>query len=216
MASVYDIYPNELIELTAERLKSVAEIKAPEWAVFAKTGVCKERPPMKSDWWFTRAAAILRSIYVMGPIGVNKLRTKYGGKQRRGHNMPHFKKGSGSVIRKCIQQLEKAGLIKSIEKGKHKGRIITPKGRSFLDKIAGEIAKTKPKPKIVRVEKVIEEIKQEISQSAVQVKKPRAPRKKKEAPKTEQTAETPKEIKEEPKQEQKIEAPKETPKTEAQ
>ena len=210
MASVYDIYPNELIELAAERLKSVAEIKAPEWAVFAKTGVQKERPPMKTDWWFTRAAAILRSIYVMGPIGVNKLRTKYGGKQRRGHNMPHFKKGSGSVIRKCIQQLEKAGLVKNIEKGKHKGRIITPKGRSFLDKIAGEIAKTKPKPKIVRAEKVVEQITQE-QPAAVPAKKPRAPRKKKEAAKPEQKAEVSSLHSETSK-----EAPKEIPKTEAQ
>jgi small subunit ribosomal protein S19e len=208
MASVYDIYPNELIELTAERLKSVAEIKAPEWAVFAKTGVCKERPPMKTDWWFTRAAAILRSIYVMGPIGVNKLRTKYGGKQRRGHNMPHFKKGSGNVIRKCIQQLEKAGLIKNVEKGKHKGRIITGKGKSFLDKIAGEIAKTKPRPKIERAENIVEQITQPEQPAVTQTppaKKPRAPRKKK--------ADAVKEV---PKEASSPETPKEAPKPEAQ
>jgi ribosomal protein S19E (S16A) len=34
-----------------------------------------------------------------------------------------------------LQQLEKDGLIKYDEKGVHKGRIITPKGKSFLDKM---------------------------------------------------------------------------------
>ena len=94
-----------------------------------------------------RAAAVLRSVYMLGPIGVSKLRTKYGGKKRRGHKMSHFRKGSGNVIRKLLQQLEKAGLIKFVEKGVHKGRIITPKGMSILDKTAISISKSKPKPK---------------------------------------------------------------------
>ena len=132
-------------EKTAEKLKGFEEIKAPEWSLFVKTGPHKERPPMDNDWWFFRAAAILRSVYRLGPIGVNKLRTKYGGKKRRGHQPPTFKKGSGNIIRKCLQQLEKAGLIKNIEKGQHKGRVLTPKGISLLDKTAGEILKTKPK-----------------------------------------------------------------------
>ena len=146
MASVYDVYPNELIEKAAEQLKKIPEIKAPEWAGFVKTGRHKQRPPVDVDWWYARAAALLRTVYRMGPIGVNKLKTKYGGKQRRGHKPSKFQKGSGNIIRKCLQQLEKAGLIQNIEKGQHKGRKITAKGASFLDKLAGEIAKTKPKP----------------------------------------------------------------------
>jgi small subunit ribosomal protein S19e len=150
MPTVYDVYPNELIEKTAEQLKKIPEVKPPEWAVFVKTGVHKERPPMELDWWYFRAAAILRSVYRMGPIGVNKLKTKYGGKKRRGHKPAIFKKGSGNIIRKCLQQLEKAGLIKNIEKGKNKGRIMTAKGKSFLDKLAGEIIKSKPKPEAAK------------------------------------------------------------------
>ena len=148
MPTIYDVYPNELIEKAAKQLKEMPEIQPPEWATFVKTGVHKERVPADKDWWYARAAAVLRSVYRLGPIGVNKLKTKYGGKQRRGHKPSRFKKGSGNIIRKCLQQLEKAGLIKNIEKGQHKGRKITPKGISFLDKIAGEIAKSKPKPKI--------------------------------------------------------------------
>jgi small subunit ribosomal protein S19e len=56
-------------------------IKAPEWAIFVKTGVHKERPPIQEDWWQIRAADVLRTIERMGPIGTQKLRTKYGGKK---------------------------------------------------------------------------------------------------------------------------------------
>ena len=118
--SIYDVYPNELIEKVAEELKKIEEIKPPVWTAFAKTGAHRERAPLEKDWWYKRAAAILRSVAVLGPIGVSKLRTKYGGKKRRGHKKPEFRKGSGSVVRKCLQQLEKAGLIKFAERGVHR------------------------------------------------------------------------------------------------
>ncbi len=136
MATIYDVDPNELIEKAAEELKKIKEIEPPVWASYVKTGRHKERPPMKQDWWYTRAAAVLRFIYRVGPIGVSKLRTKYGGKKRRGFKPPHFYRGSGNITRKILQQLEKAGLLKKTEKGTHKGRVTTPKGKSFLDKIA--------------------------------------------------------------------------------
>jgi len=139
--SVYDVNANELVEKAAEELKKVSEIKAPVWAAYAKTGVNKERPPLKNDWWYMRAAALLRSIYVLGPIGVNKLRVKYGSKKNMGHAPDRVYKSSGNIIRKCMQQLEKAGFISEIKVGIHKGRKITPKGKSFLDKIAKQLEK---------------------------------------------------------------------------
>ena len=139
-----DVYPNDLIEKAAEELKKVEAIKPPVWASIAKTGVHKERAPAEKDWWYKRAAAVLRSVYLLGPIGVAKLRLKYGGKKRRGHQPPVFKKGSGSVIRKVLQQLDKAGFTKSVEKGLHKGRIITKEGKLFLNKIAESMPQTQP------------------------------------------------------------------------
>jgi len=162
--AIFDVYPNDLINAAAEELKKLPEFKAPDFAVYAKTGAHKERAPADPEWWHKRVAAVLRSIYVLGPIGVSKLRVKYGGKKRRGHKMPHFKKGSGSVIRKALQQLDKAGFTKFLEKGTRKGRIITPKGKSFLDKIAVRLAKAKPKPKTAKPkpeEKPAEETKEE-------------------------------------------------------
>ena len=134
MATIYDKDANELIAKASEELKKV--IKAPEWAPFVKTGVHKERPPVEKDWFYKRAAAILRSVYIKGPIGTNKLRIKYGGRKNRGYAPEKFYRGSGNIIRKALQQLEEAGLIKKAEKGVHKGRMITPKGKSFLDKLS--------------------------------------------------------------------------------
>ena len=162
MSSIYDVDPNELIEKASEELKKIDEIKAPAWATFVKTGVHKERPPTKQDWWYIRTAAVLRTIYRLGPIGVSKLRTKYGGKRNRGFKTEHHYKGSGNIARKILQQLEKAGFVKQDQKGVHKGRIITGKGKSFLDKIATKIVKgSKPEEKKVKAEEKKVEIKKE-------------------------------------------------------
>ncbi|MFA5394848.1 MAG: 30S ribosomal protein S19e [Methanomicrobiales archaeon] len=132
MTTVYDLPADVLIRKTAEELKAMESVEAPEWAAFAKTGVHKQGPPADEDWWYTRAAAVLRRIYVDGPIGVERLRSFYGGKQNRGSSPDRFRKGSGSVIRKVIQQLEGEGLVENVENG----RKVTPKGRSFLDGVA--------------------------------------------------------------------------------
>lgn len=134
MTSIFDRKPQELIEKAAESLKK--EIAMPEWAKFVKTGRAKERPPVDTEWWYKRAASILRKVYRHGPIGTNKLRSKYGSKKNRGHKPEARYRGSGKIIRVILQQLEKQQLIKQEKKGVHKGRIITPKGKSFLDKIA--------------------------------------------------------------------------------
>lgn len=155
--SIYDVNPNELIEKVAAKLKDVREIKAPEWAVFVKTGHFKQRQPVSREWWHIRSAAVLRSIARLGPIGTSKLRTKYGGKKNRGVAAEHHYKGSGSIIRKILQQLEKAELIKQTQKGVHKGRVLTGKGQSLLDKAALEIYRPVKKEKPVKQEKPAKE-----------------------------------------------------------
>ena len=176
MTTIYDVDINELIEKAAEELKKIKEISPPQWAIFAKTGVHKQRPPIKSDWWYFRCAAILRVVYILGPVGTAKLRVRYGGKKRRGYQPPTFKKGSGSVIRKALQQLEKAGLIFQAVKKGHKGRIITPKGKSLMDKVASSIVQKSPK-------------KEAAAQPAAEEKKPEAKEIKKEKPKEEKKQE---------------------------
>ena len=162
MTTMYDADSQELITKAAEELKKIPEIKPPEWAPFVKTGMHKERPPVKNDWWYSRTASVLRAVYRLGPVGVSKLRAKYGGKKNRGHKKEHFYKGSGNILRKALQQLEKAGFVKFAEKGVHKGRVVTPKGKSFLDRIASQIQGTNPKQEPKALEKA--EIKHEVAE----------------------------------------------------
>ena len=122
MVTVFDVEPNAFIEELKEELKKFPEIKPPEWAKFVKTGSFKERPPVQEDWWYIRAAAILRYIYVYGkPIGVERLRRKYGGAKRHMHKPGKKAKASGKIIRTILQQLEKAGFVTKVLEGKGKG-----------------------------------------------------------------------------------------------
>jgi small subunit ribosomal protein S19e len=132
MTTVFDIPAELLIRKVAEELKEKPEIQAPSWAEFVKTGVHKQMPPENTDWWHLRAAAVLRRVYVDGPVGVERIRTVYGGAQNRGSRPSRFRKGSGSIARKIFQQLEAAGLLEKAAGG----RTVSPAGRSFLDRTA--------------------------------------------------------------------------------
>lgn len=164
MANVYDVDQTELVEKTAVELQQIEEMNPPEWAIFVKTGAHKERAPLKKDWWYYRSASVLRIVYRLGPIGVSKLRTKYGGKKNRGVKPGKFYRASGNVLRKVLQQLQKSGLVEESKDKKRKGRIISGKGKSLLDKTASKIANFGAKPKKVapkKEEKPVEEKKEE-------------------------------------------------------
>lgn len=170
MPKSMEVNPSELIEKVSGELEKEADIKAPEWATFAKTGMSKERPPVEEGWWHVRAAAVLRSVAKLGPVGVSKLRVKYGSKKNRGHKPERFYKGSGSIARKVLQQLEKAGLVKQSAKGSHKGRIITQKAAALMNKAAVEIDKkrsvARPSEKPVKESKVNKKQDKQPAQSA--------------------------------------------------
>jgi len=146
----------KLVIALSSELKSFIEM--PEWAKFAKTGAHRETLPKNPDWWFIRAASILRVINNKGPVGVGKLRTRYGGRKNRGVRPDRFALASGKVIRTILQQLETAELIKKAKVGTHKGRISTPKGVSILAKAAKSIDTSK-KAKPAKTTKVEEKAK---------------------------------------------------------
>ncbi len=133
---VRDVPAGKLIDKVTQELKKFEELKPPEWSFYVKTGVHKERPPNQPDWWYVRAASILRRIYLEGPVGVSRLRTRYGGRKNRGSAPEHFRRGGGKIIRTILQQLESAGFIKRVEK---EGRKITRRGVEFLEKISNDV-----------------------------------------------------------------------------
>lgn len=151
MANVKDVPAQIMIAEIAKDLKDNKKVKAPEFTKFVKTGCSRENAPQDKDWWVVRMASILRKVAINDKTTVNSLRTYYGGKKNRGVKPEEFRKAGGKIIRVCLQDLEKLGFVsKSDEK---KGRIITPAGQKYLDKMATEISKDLDKFKIVKKEK---------------------------------------------------------------
>jgi len=83
MTTVYDAIPDHLIRKVAEELRKRKEITPPDWAAFAKTGAHKEMPPEDPDWWYVRVAAVLRRVYVDGPLGVERMRSWFKSREDR-------------------------------------------------------------------------------------------------------------------------------------
>jgi small subunit ribosomal protein S19e len=139
MVTALEVPADLLIERVAAKLREMPQIRPPAWAYYVKTGVHKERPPEDPDWWYYRAASLLRKLYKRGtPVGIERLRTAYGGRVNRGVAPEHFAKAGGSSIRKILQQLERAGLVRRV---RGRGRVLTEKGYSLLDNTAYEILK---------------------------------------------------------------------------
>jgi len=136
MVTVYDVPAEKLILKAAEKLKNNSLIVPPEWAEYARTGRHTEKAPSQEDWWFTRAASVLRKIYVKGPMGSSRLAAEYGGYADKGSKPNRAVKGSRNIARKCMMQLESAGFL--VSKGKE-GRAISPSGMSLLDNAAKEV-----------------------------------------------------------------------------
>jgi small subunit ribosomal protein S19e len=138
--AIYDLSPQEYNLKLAEALKGIPEFKEPEWAKFVKSSPSKERPIEDVDFWYKRAASILRQIYKKKIVGVNRLRTRYGSKKNRGMKPERFVKAGGKIIRTILQQADKAGLTETIKeiKGtreKRPGRKLTEKGKKFLEEL---------------------------------------------------------------------------------
>lgn len=63
MVTALEVPADRLIEKLAKYLKeNVPNVKPPPWSIFAKTACYKERVPENPDWWYVRAASILRKL----------------------------------------------------------------------------------------------------------------------------------------------------------
>jgi small subunit ribosomal protein S19e len=140
---VYDTNVQEYNIKLANALREIPEFKEPEWVKFVKSGPSRQRPIEDKDFWHKRAASILRQIYKKKIVGVNRLRTRYGGKISRGYKPEEFRKSGGKIIRTILQQSDKAGfteIAKTVKgvKSKRPGRQLTEKGKKFMESIKWE------------------------------------------------------------------------------
>lgn len=89
-------------------------------------------PPQDIDWFYVRAAAVARAVYLRKTIGVGRLRKIHGTSKNRGARPSKHVNASGSVDRKVLQSLEKINIVEiDEEKG---GRRITQAGQRDLDR----------------------------------------------------------------------------------
>jgi len=127
-----------ITSLAAYLRENVKEVSPPAWSRYTKTGPQVSRVPSQNDFWYTRCASLLRRLYVDGPVGIERLRSAYSERTKKGMMNEHSVKAGGSSIRKALQQLEAAGLV---SKASPKGRALTDKGISAVDRVAYKIMK---------------------------------------------------------------------------
>jgi small subunit ribosomal protein S19e len=139
LTTPHDVPVQQFIEKLAKYLKeNIDQVQPPTWVAFAKTGSHVEKQPQNPDWWYIRAASILRKVYAHQPIGLEKLRSDYGGRKGFRVTPDHASKAGGNNIRKILQQLEKAELVQTAVP---QGRKMSPKGRKLLQEVADDLHK---------------------------------------------------------------------------
>jgi small subunit ribosomal protein S19e len=135
MVSVHDVPSDKLITALAEQMKGVPGVEEPDWARYVKTGSHAERPPSSRDWWFTRAASLMRKLYLHGPVGLGDLERAYGGSKALHYHPKHHRDAGGSSVRMILKQLEQADLVAKTPKG----RVLSSKGRGMIDKVSNDL-----------------------------------------------------------------------------
>jgi len=111
-------------------------LKVPAFVEIVKTSKAKEIGPIDPDWYYIRAAAVARHVYLRPNTGVGAIRKIYGGAKNNGTRPSHFVKGSASVARKVLQSLEGVKIVATDTNG---GRTLTSTGRRDMDRIALQV-----------------------------------------------------------------------------
>ena len=136
--TVRDVPAPKFIAAYTEVLKNNDKFHVPKWADLVKTGVHKELAPYDPDWYFVRAAAIVRKIYLEPGTGVGTLQKRFGGGFRRGARPTHHRDCSGGIIRNILITLDDLKITEKTAKG---GRKISRVGQQALDLVAGQVAR---------------------------------------------------------------------------
>ena len=107
--TVKDVSPNDFVIAYAAHLKRIGKIEVPKWTDLVKTGSFKELAPYDPDWYYVRAAAIARRVYIRGGVGVGAFKKVFGGRKHRGTCREHFATGSGTPRLAALLQGRGAG-----------------------------------------------------------------------------------------------------------
>ncbi len=137
-----DVSANDFIAAYALYLKKNDKIQQAKWTEFVKTSTAKELAPVSEDWLYIRAAAVARRVYLTGHKGVTQLSHMMGGNKRWGTRRNKHSSCGSKIIRFCLQELERIGVVKKDKKHdlKKKSRVISSQGQADLNQIATQVA----------------------------------------------------------------------------
>ncbi len=136
--TVRDVRADKFIAAYSEVLKNNDKFIVPKWVDLVKTGVSKELAPYDPDWYYVRAAAIARKVYLRQGTGVQDLAKRFGGNYRRGAAPERHQDAARGLIRTILLSLDQLNITEKTSKG---GRKITRTGQQALDLIAGQVAR---------------------------------------------------------------------------
>ena len=68
-----DVPAEPWIKAYADYLKKSQRISLPQWVDLVKTGNGREVVPNDEDWFYVRAAAVVRKVYLRPQLGVGRM-----------------------------------------------------------------------------------------------------------------------------------------------
>lgn len=131
-----DVSYSDFIRIYAAHLKKAGKIELPPYLDLIKTGLSRELAPQDPDFYYHRCASLVRHLYIHPHEGVKGMAKHYGRKYRRGVRPDHRRNGAKGIIRHCLQQLEKIGVV---EQSHVQGRQLSKEGQRDCDRIAQQI-----------------------------------------------------------------------------
>lgn len=138
ITSLRDVSASEFITAYSQHLKKSGRLELPEWVDYVKTGRSREMPPIDPDWYYVRAASIVRKIYLNAGLGIGALAHWYGKADSTGRRQ-HHRRASRKILRHILIGLEHQGIVEKLEDG---GRRVTPEGQRDLDTVARAVVTT--------------------------------------------------------------------------
>lgn len=132
-ATVRDVPAYKWVKAMASQFKREGKLQVPNIAELVKTSHGRERAPQNADWYYLRAAAVLRHIYLRPGNGYGGLAKAFAIKKNNGSKPERTTKAATGPLHWACKSLEG---LKLIAKGKGHGRVVTKEGRKRADTVA--------------------------------------------------------------------------------
>jgi small subunit ribosomal protein S19e len=132
-ATLRDVSANKWVRTMAAHLKQSGKLFVPNCTELTKNSHGNERAPQNPDWYYYRAAAVLRRIYLRPGTGYGGLGKAFAVLKNNGSRPEKTIKAARGMLHWVCRSLEG---LKLVQKGKQSGRVLTRDGRRKCDAIA--------------------------------------------------------------------------------